>query len=67
MSIIIVINGKRKMTNNTQIRREKVTTITNTVNANPNSTKSFTNTNFEVTFIISNTMDYNLRQKNKHQ
>jgi len=64
MSGKIVIKGKRKMRNNTQIRRENVTTMTNIVNETPKST----NTNFEEAFIISSTMNYNLRAKgNKHQ
>jgi len=45
-----------------------VTTIANTVNKTPNNTNMFTKTNLEVAFIITNPMDYNLRNKgNKHQ
>ena len=63
MSGKIVTNGKIKMRNNTQIRREYVTTIADIVSETPNNTNIFTNTNLELVFIISNTMDHNLRKK----
>ena len=63
MSGKIVTNGKIKMRNNSHIRREYVTTIADIVSETPNNTNVFTNTNLELVFIISNTMDHNLRKK----
>jgi hypothetical protein len=37
--------------------------MTNIVNETLNNTNIFTNTNFEVVFVVSNTMDHNLRKK----